>query len=214
MMKIGDGSKPAAGVSDDDNKLVVQQVKEVGVTLRYPMLSENNYSVWAMKMKIFMHAQGVWAAMVNKAGADEKMDQMALAAIVQAVLEAVVMSISEHETAKEAWDALKEMNMGEERVKKAQVQTLKRKLDGMYMGDSKKINDFVLKVTTERERDSLSRHKSGGNHHHREAPTFHPRQVRTPHQRHRAMGECVGDDGDGDNQASAGVRGVFKGAAS
>jgi hypothetical protein len=54
MMKIGDGSKPVAGVSDDDNTLVVQQVKEAGVTLRYPMLAENNYGVWAFKMKIFM----------------------------------------------------------------------------------------------------------------------------------------------------------------
>jgi hypothetical protein len=66
MMKIGDGSKPAAGVSDDDNKLVVQQVKEVGVTLRYPMLSENNYSVWAMKMKIFMLAQGVRGGKISQ----------------------------------------------------------------------------------------------------------------------------------------------------
>ena len=141
-------SKGVDGDDDGDNKLVVQQVKEAGVTLRYPMLSENNYSVWAVKMKIFMRAQGVWAAVVNKGGVDEKMDQMALAAIVQAVPEAVVMSISEHETAKEAWDALKEMNMGEQRVKKARVQTLKRVLDGMYMGDSEKINDFALKVTT------------------------------------------------------------------
>jgi hypothetical protein len=83
------------------------------------MLSENNYGVWAAKMKIFMHAQVVWAAMVNKGGVDEKMDQMALAAIVQPMPEAVVMSISEHETAKEVWDALKEMNMGEQHVKNA-----------------------------------------------------------------------------------------------
>ena len=39
-------------------------------------------------MKIFMRAQGVLAAMVGKA-ADEKMDQMSLAAIVQAVPKAV-----------------------------------------------------------------------------------------------------------------------------
>jgi hypothetical protein len=145
MGKIGDGSKAVAGGDHDDNKLVV---KEAGVTLRYPMLSENNYGVWAVKMKIFMRAQGVWAAVVNKKGVDEKMDQMALATIVQAVPEAVVMAISEKETAKEAWDALEEMNMGEERIKKARVQTLKRELDGMYMGDSEKINDFALKVTT------------------------------------------------------------------
>ena len=146
------GRRPGKGVDGDDNgdnKLVVQQVKEAGVTLRYPMLSENNYGVWAVKMKIFMRAQGVWAAVVNKGGVYEKMDQMALAAVVvQTVREAVAIISSEHETAKEAWDALKEMNMGEQRVKKARVQTLKRVLDGMYMGDSEKINDFALKVTT------------------------------------------------------------------
>ncbi|XP_034591466.1 uncharacterized protein [Setaria viridis] len=76
------------------------------------------------------------------------MDQMALAAIVQAVPEVVVMAISEEETAKKAWKALEEMHVGEERVKKARVQTLKRELAGMYMGDSEKINDFALKVTT------------------------------------------------------------------
>jgi hypothetical protein len=107
------------------------------------MLAENNYDVWAVKMKIFMRAQGVWAAVVSKSVADEKMDQMTLAAIVQAVPEAVVMAISEKETAKKAWDALKEMNMGEERIKKA-VQTLKRELDGMYMGDFEKINNFAV----------------------------------------------------------------------
>ncbi|EAY92924.1 hypothetical protein OsI_14726 [Oryza sativa Indica Group] len=130
MPKIGDGSKAVAG-DNDNSKLVVQQVKEAGVTLRYPMLGENNYGVWAVKMKIFMRAQGVWAAVEGDA-ADEKIDQMALAAIVQAVPEAVVMAISEKETAKEAWDALKQMNMGEERVKKARVQTLKRELDGYH----------------------------------------------------------------------------------
>ncbi|CAN6176107.1 unnamed protein product [Urochloa humidicola] len=148
MGKIGDNSKAAAGGGDDDNKLVVQQVKEAGVTLRYPMLAENNYGVWAVKMKIFMRAQSVWAAVENKKGVDEKMDQMALAAIVQAVPEAVVLAISEEETAEKAWKALEEMHVGEERVKKARVQTLKRELAGMYMGDSEKINDFALKVTT------------------------------------------------------------------
>ncbi|CAN6164054.1 unnamed protein product [Urochloa humidicola] len=92
------------------------------------MLAENNYGVWAVKMKIFMRAQGVWAAVENKKGVDEKMDQMALAAIVQAVPEAVVLAISEEETAEKAWKALEEMHVGEERVKKARVQTLKREL--------------------------------------------------------------------------------------
>src|SRR6266540_1853096 len=98
-------------------------------------------------MKIFMRAQGMWVVVEGKA-VDEKVDQMALAAIVQVVPEAVVMAISEKETAKEAWDALQKMHVGEERVKKARVQTLKRELNGMYIGESEKFNEFSLKVTT------------------------------------------------------------------
>jgi uncharacterized protein YkvS len=89
----------------------------------------------------------MWATVEGKDVVDEKMDQMVLAAIVQAVPKAVVMAISEKEMAREVWDALKKMHVGEERVKKARVQTLKRELDG-YTGESEKINEFALKVTT------------------------------------------------------------------
>ncbi|XP_014660367.1 uncharacterized protein LOC106804213 [Setaria italica] len=112
------------------------------------MLAENNYGVWAVKMKIFLRTQGVWAAVESKSPVDEKMDQITLAAIVQAVPEAVVIAISEEEKVKKVWKALEDMHVGEERVKKARVQTLKRELAGMYMGDSEKNNDFALKVTT------------------------------------------------------------------
>ncbi|XP_074361014.1 uncharacterized protein LOC141701222 [Apium graveolens] len=79
-------------------------------------------------MKVIMKAQGVWCAIEQKdpkGGVDEKMVQVALPAIYQGVPEDVLMSISEKETAKEAWEAIKMMCMGVERVKEAKVQTLK-----------------------------------------------------------------------------------------
>ncbi|KAF0889421.1 hypothetical protein E2562_023708 [Oryza meyeriana var. granulata] len=140
----GSGNGSGGDGSQGGHELVVQQVKEVGVTVRYPMLSENNYGVWAVKMKIFMRAQGVWAAVEGDGVADDKQDQMALAAIVQAVLEAVVLAIAEKDMAKEAWDALKEMHIGEDRVRKANVQTLKRELERMYIEDAETIAQFVI----------------------------------------------------------------------
>jgi putative heme iron utilization protein len=99
-------------------------------------------------MKIFMGAQGLWAAVEGRQVVDDRLDQMALAAIVQAVPESVMLGVAEQETTKKVWDALKEMQVGEEPVKKSQVQTLKRELDGVYIGKSEKINEFCLKVTT------------------------------------------------------------------
>jgi hypothetical protein len=54
-------SRPGGG-NGGYGEVVVHQVKEVGVALRYPTLMEDNYGAWVVKMKIFMRAQGLWAA--------------------------------------------------------------------------------------------------------------------------------------------------------
>jgi hypothetical protein len=56
------------GGNEGDGEVVVQQVKEAGVALRYPTLVEENYDAWAVKMKIFMRAQGLWAAVEEASG--------------------------------------------------------------------------------------------------------------------------------------------------
>jgi hypothetical protein len=92
---------------------------------------------------------------------DDTLDQMALVAIVQVIPEYVMMVVVEQER---TWDALKEMHIGEERVKKAKVQTLKRDFNDMYMGESKKKRVFLegdhyryVLLTRKWRRSSLSR---------------------------------------------------------
>ena len=76
-------------------------------------------------MKIILRSLGVWSA-IEDGDTDVNKDQGAMAAISQAVPDDVMTKIAEKETAKEAWDALREMRVGEDRVKKARVQALKR----------------------------------------------------------------------------------------
>ena len=59
--------------------------KEGTYGLSYPMLTKANYTVWAVKMKVFMQAHGVWEAIEHKdpkadpkAVIEEKMDKRAL----------------------------------------------------------------------------------------------------------------------------------------
>lgn len=119
-----------------------------GVTIQYPMLDGDNYGVWAAKMKIFMRARGVWAAVEGEGAVEETKDQEAFAIIAQGVSDAVFMSISEKETAKEAWQALKEMHAGDDRVKKARVQALRREFERMSMKASEGVGEFALKLTS------------------------------------------------------------------
>jgi hypothetical protein len=84
-----------------------------GVTIQYPMLECDNYGMWAAKMKVFMHAQGVWTAMEGNPKVDETKDEEAFAAIAQAVSNGVFMTISRKDTAKDAWETIKEIHAGD-----------------------------------------------------------------------------------------------------
>ena len=127
----------------------ITNTKEGSVGLSYPMLTKSNYTTWSLKMKVFMKAQGVWSAIEGdpKIVADERTVQIALAAIYQGVPEEVLLTIAEKETAKKAWEAIKTMSVGAERVKKAKVQTLKGEFESLTMTETDKIDDFYMKLS-------------------------------------------------------------------
>ena len=119
------------------------------VGLTYPMLSKSNYTTWALKMKVFMQAQGVWSAVEPsdpKAVIEDKTDKVVLVMIYQGVPEETLLSIADKKTAKGAWDALKTMCLGAERVKKAKIQTLKTEFESLSMKDSEQVDEFSMKL--------------------------------------------------------------------
>src|SRR3954464_6994926 len=58
------------------------------------------------------------------------------------------MTLAEFETAREAWNALKEMSIGEDRVTKARAQVLKRQLHKLQMEETESVNDYTMRLTT------------------------------------------------------------------
>ncbi|GKC36157.1 retrotransposon protein, putative, unclassified, partial [Tanacetum coccineum] len=124
--------------------------KDGQISLHYSMLSRNNYAAWAIKMRVFMQAQGVWDAVEPRTSntvVEVKKDKMALAAIYQGIPEDLLLSLAEKKTAKEAWEALKTMFMGADRVKTARIQTLKAEFEAMNMKETEGVDEFAAKVT-------------------------------------------------------------------
>lgn len=75
--------------------------KESSFGLSYPILTKTNYTAWAMKMRVFMQAHGVWEAVEPKdvnAAIEDKMDKRALAIIYQGIGEDLLMSIADKTT--------------------------------------------------------------------------------------------------------------------
>lgn len=123
--------------------------KDGPITLHYPMLSRSNYTAWAIKMRVFMQAQGVWDAVEPRTSntvVETKKDKMAMAAIYQGIPEDLLLSLAEKQMAKEVWEALKTMFMGADRVKTARVQTLKAEFEILSMKDTETIDEFTVKV--------------------------------------------------------------------
>jgi hypothetical protein len=59
----------------------------------------------------------------------------------------MVMAIAEYETVAEAWEAIRQMRVGEDRVKKARVKQLKRQLDRLQMDDGKSVTALGQRLT-------------------------------------------------------------------
>lgn len=113
------------------------------------MLTKSNYTAWALKMKVYMKAHGIWIAVEptnTKETIEDKTDKMALATIYQGIPEDVLLSLADKKTAKEAWEAVKTMCLGADRVKKARIQTLKAEFEFLSMKDSELIDDFCMKL--------------------------------------------------------------------
>lgn len=124
--------------------------KDNALSLSYPMLNRANYTAWALKVKVNLQAHGVWEAVSPKdpkAVVEDKVDKQALAAIYQGIPEDILLSIADKGTAKEAWDAIKVLCQGADRVKQAKIQTLKTEFESLTMRDSDSLDDFCMKMS-------------------------------------------------------------------
>jgi hypothetical protein len=126
--------------------VVVQQrvVTQASSTVVYPPLTATNYFEWALIMKVNMEAQGVWDA-VEGAGSFSE-DRTALAAILRAVPSEMHSTLAVKATAKEAWDAIKSMRVGDARVREAKVQTLLKEFDAVRMRSGETIDELAMRM--------------------------------------------------------------------
>lgn len=131
------------------NTMEVVKCNEGSLSLSYPILTKTNYTAWAVKMKIFMQAHGIWEAVEPKdpkVTIEEKTDKVAMAAIFQAIPEDILLSLAEKKTMKETWTSINTMCLGADKVKKSKVQTLKVEFENLNMKDSEMIDDYALKL--------------------------------------------------------------------
>jgi hypothetical protein len=72
---------------------------------------------------------------------------MALEAILQAVPPEMMAGLTVKRTTKEAWEAIRAMRVGSDRVRKGKVQLLKKEFQMISFCDGESVDDFALRLT-------------------------------------------------------------------
>ncbi|KAG7583121.1 GAG-pre-integrase domain [Arabidopsis suecica] len=133
----------------DDDALAVANITgkdHIPSTIKCPMLTSTNYTVWAMKMRIALRVHKVWEVIETNVVNDDK-NVIAMALLFQSIPEALVLQIGELDNAKKVWEAIKAKHVGAERVKEARLQTLMAEFDRLKMKDSETIDGFSEKIS-------------------------------------------------------------------
>ncbi|XP_055822628.1 uncharacterized protein LOC129891331 [Solanum dulcamara] len=133
-------------------------------TMGPPIFSGDNYHIWAIKMKAYLKALNLWDVIErgetvvqplrdNPTLNDiKKYDELvtksarALTCIYSSLTKVMFTWIMACETAKEAWDKLKEEFEGSNRVKSVKVLALKREFELLKMKDSDSVKEYSSKL--------------------------------------------------------------------
>lgn len=129
------------------HEVVVERVvKEATGSVVYPTLTRTNYTEWALVMKVNLQAQGLWAA-IDPGQADEQADRLALSAILRAVPQDMWARLAVKATAKEAWDAIRVVRVGVERVRQANAEQLRQEFSDIEFKEGESIDDFTNRIS-------------------------------------------------------------------
>ncbi|XBI27786.1 hypothetical protein VPH35_052194 [Triticum aestivum] len=108
-----------------------------------PMLTADNYTVWAIKAQAILDVHTIWEAVApGDAEVNTRKDKMARALLLGALPEDVLLQVSTKLTAREVWDSLKVRFVGADRVRAARLVTLRGEFDRLKMANGEELDVY------------------------------------------------------------------------
>jgi hypothetical protein len=129
--------------------IIRRTIKETGASVQYPMLTRSNYQEWVMLMQVNMEAQGIWYAIEPEEDEiiEYRDDRLAMAAILRSVPAEMLPALRGKRTAQAAWEAVKMIRVGVQRVRESNAQQLRREFAAMGWKNGETAEDFSLRLT-------------------------------------------------------------------
>ncbi|KAK1644745.1 hypothetical protein QYE76_062550 [Lolium multiflorum] len=111
------------------------------------MLTKTNYQEWSLVMKVQMEAEGHWDV-VNDLNGTNRDDHRALAYIQKGVSPELTRVLAVKDTAHDAWEALKTMRVGSERMREVKAGTLRTEYDNRRYRSGEGIESYIMRLST------------------------------------------------------------------
>jgi hypothetical protein len=118
-----------------------------GAAVTFPTLTKTNYMEWAILMRIVLQGASLWEA-VDTGDATERQEHQALGAILRTVSSDMVPALVAGDNAKVTWDMLKTMRIGDNRVREARRQKLRKEFGVMAFKSGESVEDFSMRMSS------------------------------------------------------------------
>jgi len=117
-------------------------------SLMWPMLTRSNYAEWATLMQCNFEILEVWEAIEpGGEGIKRTQDRQAMGGLLRSVPQELWQMLGAKKTVKEAWQAVKDMRVGAERVKEANAQRLLQEFENIAFKDGETVDTFALRIS-------------------------------------------------------------------
>jgi hypothetical protein len=118
-----------------------------GGSVTFPILNKTNYQEWRILTRIALQGTGLWEA-VDTGDASERQERQALSAILRSVPSEMVPALAANDNSKLTWDALTTMRVGDNCVREARRQKLRKEFEALAFKGDENVEDFSLHVSS------------------------------------------------------------------
>ena len=136
------------GTSGKDAEAMERAWNQASSSLIWPMLSKSNYQEWSMHVRCNLEAMYLWDAIeaTDASKVERRRDRLALGAMMRGVPTEMHSMLLNKKSAKEAWEAIKSMRLGADRVKEVNAQKLLGDFESISFKTGESIDDFAVRI--------------------------------------------------------------------
>ncbi|BBN09934.1 hypothetical protein MPTK1_4g23860 [Marchantia polymorpha subsp. ruderalis] len=112
-----------------------------GSSTQWPTLTCTNYNSWSLLMRVILQVRHLWDV-IETGEAEYDNDR----AEMEAVPQEMIPMLAVKKTAKEAWDTIKTIRVGAERVRESKAQVLRKQYESIRFKPGESVDDFGVRL--------------------------------------------------------------------